>query len=59
MAERGEDPEPVAILLDAEASAITAILGVLKSRKFFVLLKPSHPYVRNNYILKIYNRVSS
>ncbi len=52
VAERGEDPEPVAILLDAEASAITAILGVLKSRKFFVLLKPSHPYVRNNYILQ-------
>jgi len=52
VAERGDDPEPLAILLEAEASAIAAILGVLKSQKFYVLLKPSHPFARNSYIVQ-------
>ena len=52
IAERGTDQEPVAILMEAGASAITAILGVLKSQKFYVLLKPSHPYARNDYIFQ-------
>jgi non-ribosomal peptide synthetase component F len=52
IAQRGVEPEPVAILVEAEASAITAILGVLKSQKFYVLLNPSHPYIRNNYMFQ-------
>ena len=34
VAEHGTDQEPVAILMEAGASAIAAILGVLKSQKF-------------------------
>jgi amino acid adenylation domain-containing protein len=52
VAEHGTDQEPVAILMEAGASAIAAILGVLKSQKFYVLLKPSHPRTRNEYIFQ-------
>src|SRR5262249_5294175 len=52
IAQRGIDPEPVVILMEAGAAAIAAILGVLKSNKFYVLLKPSQPRARNDYILQ-------
>jgi amino acid adenylation domain-containing protein len=51
-AQRGREQEPVAILLESNAQAIIAMLGVLKSHKFYVLLKPSHPDARNRYIFQ-------
>jgi len=42
---------PIALLLDQEASMMPATVGVLKAGGFYVPLSPSHPRVRNNYIL--------
>ena len=42
----GVDPEPVPILLDQGATAVAAILGVLKAGKFYVPFEPSHPPAR-------------
>ena len=42
---------PIALLLDQEGSLMTATLGVLKAGGFYVPLSPSHPRVRNSYIL--------
>src|SRR5262245_24344092 len=41
--ERGAAQEPVGLLLKQEHGAITTILGVLKSGKFYVPLDPSQP----------------
>ena len=42
---------PIALLLDHEASMMPVTLGVLKAGRFYVPLSPSHPSVRNTYIL--------
>ena len=42
---------PIALLFDQEASMMPAALGVLKDGGFYVPLSPSHPRVRNSYIL--------
>jgi amino acid adenylation domain-containing protein len=42
----GEGEEPVAILLQNDASAIVGILGVLKAGKICVYLEPSYPHSR-------------
>src|SRR5688572_16283388 len=42
---------PIALLLDQEASMMPATVGVLKAGGFYVPLSPSHPRVRNSYIL--------
>ena len=42
----GEGEEPVAILLQNDASAIIGILGVLKAGKIIVYLEPSYPHSR-------------
>ncbi len=39
----GVGAEPVPFLLDQGATAVAAILGVLKAGKFYVPLEPSHP----------------
>jgi len=46
LAQRGNTPEPVALLLEHDASALVAFLGVLKAGKFFVVLEPSIPTER-------------
>jgi len=43
--------KPIALLFNQEASMMPAALGVLKAGGFYVLLSPSHPRVRNSYIL--------
>jgi non-ribosomal peptide synthetase component F len=42
----GESEEPVAILLQNDASAIIGILGILKAGKICVYLEPSYPHSR-------------
>lgn len=44
--------KPIALLLDHETSMMPATMGVLKAGGFYVSLSPSHPLVRNNYILR-------
>ena len=51
LAERGEEPEPVALLCEHEAPMIAAILGVMKSGKFFVALDASFPILNLRAIL--------
>ena len=46
---RGEGQEPIALLLDQGAPAITSILGVLKAGKIYVPLDPSFPRARTSY----------
>jgi len=48
----GEFEEPVAILLQNDASAIIGILGVLKAGKICVCLEPSYPHSRLVQILQ-------
>src|SRR5215470_6648132 len=43
--------KPIALLLD-QTSMMPATMGVLKAGGFHVLLSPSHPLARNNYILR-------
>src|ERR687890_1805224 len=52
LARRGEESEPIALLLEHDAPMIAAIFGVLKAGKVYVPLDPSFPYARNAYILE-------
>ena len=52
LARRGEESEPIALLLQHDAPMIAAIFGVLKAGKAYVPLDPSFPYARNAYILE-------
>ena len=49
---RGQREEPIALLLENHTPMIAALLGVLKSGKFFVPLDPSLPTDRVRYILQ-------
>ena len=51
LTERGEGPEPVAVLFEHGAQMVVALLGVLKARKFCVPLDASHPTTRIGSIL--------
>ena len=48
---RGSQPEPVVVLFEQGVQAIAAILGVLKSGKFYVPVIPSFPSARVAAIL--------
>ena len=50
--ERGRGEEPVALILENDATMIAAILGVLKVGKIYVPMDPSLPKSRTTYILK-------
>src|SRR5215208_1976200 len=52
LAQRGEGPESIALLLEHDPLMIGAIFGVLKAGKVYVPLDPSFPYARNAYILE-------
>jgi amino acid adenylation domain-containing protein len=52
LARRGEGPEPIALLLEKDASFFAAILGVLKAGKFYVPLAPADPPARNATLLE-------
>ncbi len=49
---RGDEAEPVAILLETGPTLMAATLGALKAGKFVVLLDPSFPESRNAAILE-------
>ena len=51
-ARRGDEAEPVAMLLSQSAPLIAAIFGVLKSGKIYVPMEPSHPAARITYMLQ-------
>jgi amino acid adenylation domain-containing protein len=51
LSRRGEGNEPIALLLDG-ASAIAAILGILKAGKIYVPLDTAYPQARIAYILE-------
>ncbi|MFE1744077.1 amino acid adenylation domain-containing protein [Coleofasciculus sp. H7-2] len=48
----GSTSERIALLLEHDALAIAAILGVLKAGKTYVPLDPTYPKLRLNYILQ-------
>jgi amino acid adenylation domain-containing protein len=52
LAERGDQPEPIALLFSQDVQAIVAILGVLKAGKFYVPLDPNSPTARNAFIIE-------
>jgi amino acid adenylation domain-containing protein len=52
LAQRGEGPDSIALLLEHDALMIGALLGVLKAGKVYVPLDPSFPHGRNAYILE-------
>lgn len=52
LAQRGDRPEPVALLFSQDVQAIVAILGVLKAGKFYVPLDPNSPTARNAFIIE-------
>jgi len=52
LAELGEEPQPVALLIEHGAELIAPCLGILKAGKIFVPLDPSHPTERLTDILK-------
>ncbi|MGH7824579.1 MAG: non-ribosomal peptide synthetase [Candidatus Binatia bacterium] len=50
-AQRGDDNEPIALLLENDAPMIAAMLGALKAGKIYVPLDPLLPRARATYIL--------
>ncbi len=52
LARRGAENEPVAIFLEDSALVIIAILAILKAGKIFVVIDPSFPKERINYLLE-------
>jgi len=52
LAERGQAPEPIAVLFDQGSHFLAGLLGVLKAGKFYVPLDPLFPNTRNDYIMK-------
>ncbi|MFB2977829.1 amino acid adenylation domain-containing protein [Microseira sp. BLCC-F43] len=51
LAQSKPEPEPIALLLASDAPLIAAMLGVLKTGKFYVPLDPAQPQSRIGYIL--------
>jgi amino acid adenylation domain-containing protein len=52
LAKAGKQDEPVALLLGRGAALTAAIFGVLKTGRIYVLLNPSFPLARVDFILK-------
>jgi amino acid adenylation domain-containing protein len=51
LARRGQEPEPVGLLLPQGARLVAAIMGVLKAGKLYVPLDPTHPPERGRQML--------
>ena len=49
---RGTGSEPVALVFENSIDLIAAIIGVLKARKFYVVLDPTSPRERLDYVLQ-------
>jgi len=52
LVQRGEVPEPVALLMEHDSPLIVAIVGVLKAGKICVVLDPSFPKARSAFLLE-------
>jgi amino acid adenylation domain-containing protein len=52
LSRRGDRVEPIALLLDHGAGVLAALLGVLKTGKFYVVLDPTYPRDRLTYMLE-------
>jgi amino acid adenylation domain-containing protein len=52
LAQLGEEQGRVALLLNHDAHAVAAMLGVLKANKAYVPLDPSQPTARHKYVLE-------
>jgi len=52
LAERGNKPEPVGLLVEKGPALFASMLGVLKAGKFFALIDPSFPQARIAAILQ-------
>jgi amino acid adenylation domain-containing protein len=52
LAQRGETPEPIALLLEPDSPLLVAIMGVLKAGKICVVLDPSFPIARSAFLLE-------
>ena len=48
----GEQPEPVALLLDHDTPLVASMLGVLKAGKFYVTLDPTYPSAYIQHIIE-------
>ncbi len=46
LARRGDNPEPVPLLIGSAAHMLAAALGVLKAGKYYVPINPGHPAAR-------------
>jgi amino acid adenylation domain-containing protein len=49
---RGNDPEPIAFVLEHGATPIISLMGILKTGKFYVPLDPLYPQARLKTILE-------
>jgi amino acid adenylation domain-containing protein len=52
LARHGENNEPTAMLFEHGASAIAAIIGLLKAAKFYLPLDPSYPLAKLRFMLE-------
>jgi amino acid adenylation domain-containing protein len=52
LGQRGKSEEPVAFLLDKDATFVAAFLGILKSGKIAVPLDPQYPAARTTFMLE-------
>ena len=52
VAERGNSPEPVGMLVEKGVDQMAAMLGILKAGKFFILLDPSFPVERISMVIE-------
>jgi amino acid adenylation domain-containing protein len=52
VAERGDSPEPVGMLVEKGVDQMAAMLGILKAGKFFILLDPSFPAERISLVIE-------
>lgn len=52
LSRRGEEPEPIALLLEHGVAALAAVMGTLKAGKFYVALDPTAPRSRTIEVLE-------
>ena len=52
LAKRGEEQEPVAILIENDAPTVASAFGALKAGKIFVTIDPSDTHARNAFLVE-------
>ena len=51
LAEKGSESQPIALIMETGCPMMAAIMGILKARRFFILLDPLQPPSRGKHIL--------